>query len=287
METKVLITGGRGYLGVSLQNYLRNLDIPFVVGTRDSENMLGGEVAIDYTSEKSIKAALTDVTHIAHLASVAHTKAPASAYRDGIVKATEMLAKQALGAGVRRFLYASSIKAFGEGAAKTLNEDSPCCPITSYGVAKLEAELILREVFGEQSPKINIVRFPPLYGGQEKGSIKYLRAAARLGVPLPLGGAVNKRTLLSVTKAAQLVGELLMDGGPTLICPHESAVTPLALYSNLCECVGRDGPPLLSKLGFGSWFYQLLANTSLIGPLFQSFEVSSKYRSKYSHILDS
>ena len=168
------------------------------------------------------------------------------------------LAKAAQRAGVRRFVFVSSIKVNGEstnGLPFTVN-DTPQ-PQDAYGTTKREAEDVLRQIGADTSMEIVILRPPLVYGPGVKGNFLRLLQAIARGMPLPLASIHNRRSLVYI---GNLVDAIItcMDapaaaGKTFLVSDGEDVSTP-ALIRKLAAALGRSPrllpcPPALLHFG--------------------------------------
>lgn len=143
---------------------------------------------------------------VAHLAVCVHQMKenatnPLDKYREANRDFTLKLASMTLEAGVRNFVYASTVKVVGEGGQTTepLTEDTPFASEDPYGVSKMEAEKGLFELFSKQTnARCTIFRLPMVYGPGNKVNMLTLLKVAKMGVPLPLGAASGKRSMAYV-----------------------------------------------------------------------------------------
>src|ERR1035437_954085 len=144
------------------------------------------------------------VTHVVHLAAIAHRIAPKdqvddSAYDELNHLGTAQLARAvALTPLVRRFFFMSSIGAVTSLSDEMVNEQTPCHPDTAYGKSKLSAEQALRQIFSESQVEWCIFRPPLLYGPGNPGNMERLLRLLKLNVPLPLRSVRNRRSFLYV-----------------------------------------------------------------------------------------
>lgn len=207
----VLITGASGFVGGQLCPLLRMTGYK-VRGTYFRRIPPPNSAAeMDWIHIPSIGAntdwaeCLADgVTHVVHLAAVAHriatdTEVPDSVYDAVNNLGTAQLAKAvARTPSVRRFLFVSSIGAICNISEATVDESTPCCPSTAYGKSKLAAEESVRSALNNTPVEWCILRCPLLYGPDNPGNMKRLLRLMELGVPLPLGSVNNRRSLLYV-----------------------------------------------------------------------------------------
>ena len=148
--------------------------------------------------------ALSGVECVVHLAARTHVLERSGSwdlaeYRRVNVQGTRHLAESAARAGVRRFIFLSSVKVNGERTFdRPFRESDPGRPEDAYGITKKEAEDALALVSRETAMSTVILRPPLVYGPGVKGNfLRLMRFVAR-GVPLPLGSIQNRRSLLYV-----------------------------------------------------------------------------------------
>jgi nucleoside-diphosphate-sugar epimerase len=209
----VLITGANGFVGRHLVARLAGRNMPVRRAVRrpadegaDRDTFVVGD--IDGGTEWL--APLDGVHTVVHLAGLAHVDSrqlpdPLAAYRRVNTAGTLALANAAVAAGVRRFIFVSTVKVNGEdsGARPFSPQDEPA-PADPYGISKLEAEQGLRTVAGA-SMQVAILRPPLVYGpGVRANFLRLLQLIAR-GVPLPLGSLENRRSLVCVENLCDLI----------------------------------------------------------------------------------
>jgi nucleoside-diphosphate-sugar epimerase len=150
-------------------------------------------------------AALASVQVVVHTAARVHvmrdtTSDPLDAFRQTNVVGTLDLARQAAAAGIKRFIFISSVKVSGEQTAlgHAFLEDDVPAPQDPYGISKMEAEQGLRAIALRTGMEVVIVRPPLVYGPGVKANFASLMRAVKNGVPLPLGAIQNKRSLIGI-----------------------------------------------------------------------------------------
>lgn len=205
-----LVTGARGFVGRGLQATLRQRGVPYQAAGRKIGN---GSVAVgDIDSNTDWTAALEGIDVVVHLAAVnQNVVLGPSATRDDYwevnVEGTMNLAKQAVAAGVKRFVYMSSVKVNGEwtdlGRPFT-STDTPN-PQTAYAASKLEGERRLRVLSDEGSLETVIIRPPLVYGPGVQGSFAALAHRVAEGIPLPLGSIQNRRSMIYLENLTDLI----------------------------------------------------------------------------------
>lgn len=146
---------------------------------------------------------LRDVDCVVHAAAVAHRIGRDQEVSDAVYdrvnhQATGMLALAAGRAGVRRFVFVSSIGATTDMSEAIVNENTPCIPSTCYGRSKLAGERSVSGSLGNGDCDWVILRPTLMYGPGNPGNMGRLLRLVRLQVPIPLGGIRNRRSFLYV-----------------------------------------------------------------------------------------
>lgn len=202
---RILVTGASGFVGNRLVNELGAAGHGVrAVGRKSLLNLTDDFVLVDdINAGTDWTGALIGVGQVIHAAARVHVMSevaadPLAEFRAVNVDGTLNLARQAAAAGVRRFVFISSIKVNGE---QTDNrpafapDDSPS-PEDPYGISKFEAEAGLQKIAAETGMEVVIIRPPLVYGPGVKGNFRSLLKLASLPVPLPLGAIDNHRSLV-------------------------------------------------------------------------------------------
>jgi len=138
---------------------------------------------------------------------------PLAAFRSANVEATLLLARRAVAAGVKRFIFVSSIKVNGEQTSLDTRfrpDDSPQ-PQDAYAVSKHEAEQALLAFAQGKELEVVIIRPPLVYGPGAKGNFARMLKWVVLGVPLPLSAIKdNRRSLVSLHNLIDLIAACLI-----------------------------------------------------------------------------
>jgi nucleoside-diphosphate-sugar epimerase len=161
-------------------------------------------LAVDFSSQDLGGQLLQGIDVVFHLAGIAHQQAPRSAYAQVNHLATVALAKASAEAGVKCFVYLSSVKAMGAPTAATVRtEQQTTQPNTAYGLSKLQAEQDLRSIFAHSEMSVVILRPSLVYGAGVKGNLLSMGRAVRAGLPRPpeMGG----RSMIAVQDLARLM----------------------------------------------------------------------------------
>jgi nucleoside-diphosphate-sugar epimerase len=214
----LLITGGTGFIAQALFQRLTSEGWK-VRATLRAENQfkrlprgISGFVTGDLGSVTDWKSFLEGVDVVVHLAARVHqmreeTPNSEEMYRRMNVEVTQTLAEAAGKAGVKRFVFLSSVKAMGEEtkAGEAWDESSPCYPVDVYGRSKYDAERVLISLGQKTGLEIVILRLPLVYGPRVKANMARLFNIVERGVPLPLGMVKNARSLLFIGNLADAI----------------------------------------------------------------------------------
>lgn len=155
---------------------------------------------------------LSGIDTVIHCAARVHVMQETSAdplalFRQMNVDATINLARQAAQAGVRQFIFISSVKVNGEQTVpgQPFTEDSLPQPEDAYGISKHEAELALLELGCNTGMAITIIRPPLVYGAGVRANFLSMLQSVKRGLPLPLGSINNKRSFVFLDNLVSLV----------------------------------------------------------------------------------
>jgi nucleoside-diphosphate-sugar epimerase len=251
---RVLVTGANGFLGRHVVAALLDAGCAVRAAMRRPSAGAGRWPATveicavgDLGPETDWAAALAGVDAVVHAAAHVHVMRPGPAdeatFERVNVQATQRLAQQAAAAGVRRFVFVSSIMVNGEdsGPRAFRAEDDPH-PVNAYARSKLAAEaLLLRSATGP-APRVAVVRPPLVYGPGVGGNFARLIRACARGWPLPLAAVDNRRSLISVWNLADFVLLLLWHPQATgrvwLVSDGEDVSTP-DLLRRTAAAMGR------------------------------------------------
>lgn len=213
--TKILLTGASGFVGSRLFSELKRSTRFETVGLcrrlpRGSNEP--GLRALGDLQQADLSDLLPDTNVLIHAAARAHiikdgAADPWAEYRRVNVEGTLNLARQAAAAGVKRFVFISSIKVNGEATfnKKAFFANDDPAPEDAYGQSKLEAELGLMQLAEETRMEVVIIRPPLVYGPSVKGNFASMIKLVQKGLPLPLGAIHNKRSLVGIDNLVDLI----------------------------------------------------------------------------------
>ena len=286
---KVLVTGANGFVGQPLCEELlrRGYQIRAAVRSHgqlsaDAETVTVG--AIDRETDWSD--ALSGVDAVIHLAARVHVMKdnaadPLAEFLKVNLYGTSNLAQQAASAGVKRFVYVSSVKVNGEQTTVNrpfLETDEPD-PQDPYAVSKLHAEQDLQRIARETGLEVVIVRPPLVYGPGVKGNFISLLAAIDRGIPLPLAGANNARSLVYV---GNLVDALIAcathpaAAGETYLVSDGDDVSTAMLVDLVARSLGRSSRAFEFPQGLLRAAATVLGRAEQLDRLFGSLRVNDE-----------
>lgn len=206
----ILVTGSNGFVGRELCGVLAARNIPFRAAVRKAPGP--GQVAVgDLNRSTDWRDALEGCSTVIHLAARVHVMSdtaedPLTAYREVNVEASLRLARQAVEAGVRRFVFVSSVKVNGESTVgKPFAASDHPAPCDRYGQSKMEAEAALLSMGRETGLEVVIVRPPLVYGPGVKANFLSLVKLVRMGMPLPFGRADGYRSMVALDNLVDLL----------------------------------------------------------------------------------
>lgn len=242
----ILVTGASGFIGRILCPALINSGYSVRAQFRQQSPAVPG---VDNVITESLgpdtdwSSALRGCEAVIHLAAHAHESSvfDPAACRSVNALGTLRLAEEAAAAGVRRFVFASTVKVHGEGSELAYCESDKPAPQNIYASSKWAAEQGLHEIAARTGMAVVIVRFPLVYGpGVGANFLRLMRSVER-GVPLPLGCIKNRRSLIYVGNLVSALQACLADAAANktfLVADGEDVSTP-ALIRRLALALGR------------------------------------------------
>ncbi len=268
---KLLVTGANGFVGQALCEHLAAQQNRVTALVRDVKTLSIYELTTQ--NIRRLEADFTDVSgfqnHLAGLDAVIHCAArvhqvndtsadPLAAYREVNTQATLALANAAAEAGVKRFVFLSSVKVNGEftqpGQPFRADQAAPQDP---YGISKWEAEQGLREIAARTGMEVVIIRPPLVYGPSVKANFLTMMRWLHRGIPLPLGAIKNQRSLVALPNLVDFIALCLTHpkaANQTFLISDQDDVSTTDLLRGLGDALHRPArllplPQGLLKLG--------------------------------------
>ncbi|WP_199688183.1 UDP-glucose 4-epimerase family protein [Noviherbaspirillum sedimenti] len=268
----ILVTGATGFVGSALVRRLLDEDTfrRLAVAVRSDDRRFPDRVArhvvgdMDGATDWSL--ALDGVSAIVHCAARVHVMMdtaadPLEEFRRVNVQGTLALARQAAAAGVRRFVFISSIKVNGEATplGRPFTADDTPAPLDAYGISKLEAEQGLLDLSAQTGMELVIIRPPLVYGPGVNANFAAMTRWLQRGVPLPLGSIDNKRSLVAVDNLVDLIVTCITHpaaANQTFLVSDGEDISVSELLRRMAQAMGRPA----RLLGVPARFLELAAS---------------------------
>lgn len=285
----ILVTGANGFVGRALCRAALKKNMAVVgavrnAGARSSLDqgvrpVIVGEIGPD----TDWKASVDNVDYVVHLAARVHlmeddSANPLAEYRKVNVDGLKKLAEAAAESGVKKLVFLSSIKVNGEGRDSAYNEDDEPQPDDPYGVSKWEAEQLLRKMGDAGSLRYTIIRPPLVYGPGVKANFLKLIKIVNRGVPLPLGLAANKRSMIYLENLTDAILTAATseksDNGTYLVSDGED-VSVAGLIRSIAEALGKNARLVPVPIGLLMAVDCITGKTEAVNRLVGSLTVDS------------
>jgi len=249
---KILITGSNGFVGSHLCEYFSTIpEYRVLAQIREKTQNLSAsiETIIFDLNDDLTNLDLGSVNVVVHCAGRAHImkeveSEPLSIYRQVNVEGTLNLAKKAAKAGVKRFIFISSIKVNGEVTA-----NKPFTPNESisnlqdpYGLSKFEAEQALLNLAQNVKMDVVIIRPVLIYGPNVKANFKSMVNLAAKGIPLPVGCLDNQRSMVSIYNLIDFIDICLLHPlakNQIFLISDQEDITVKELFMKLAKVQGK------------------------------------------------
>jgi len=252
---RILVTGANGFIGQALCNRLsEDAKHEVVAAVRTASGLIAGITHCqvgDIHSQTAWMHALDRVDVVVHLAGRVHVMRdtdidPFAVYKTINTEGTLNLARQAVVAGVTRFIYVSTIKVCGEGQSllneAAYDETQQPAPSDAYAIFKLEAEKGLQDIARTTGLEVVILRPPLVYGPGVGANFLRLMQMVDRGWPLPLANIENHRDLIYLGNLVDAIVNCITHAGAAnqtfLLADGERISTP-ELIRRLATALGR------------------------------------------------
>lgn len=225
-HSNIFVTGANGFVGCALCKRADSLGFGVKAASRKPYKFSGniehvqiptlGNGVNNGGDFNGLRHALKGVDVVIHLAARVHVMKESvannpeqilQAYRAINVEGTLELARASASAGVRRFIYLSSIKVNGEAthSGQPFMADDVPAPEDPYGVSKLEAELALTALAKLTGMEVVIIRPPLVYGPGVGANFAAMMKILGFQVPLPFGAINNVRSMVGLDNLVDLI----------------------------------------------------------------------------------
>jgi len=289
---RILVTGSTGFIGRGLAAALLRSDY-LVKGTvrsaQGNKELVESGAQVFVTGEidewTDWSEALDGIDVVVHLAARVHmmddlVDDPLAEFRKVNTAGTLNLARQAAAAGVKRFVFISSIKVNGE--LTTLNHpftpDDTFIPNDPYGLSKHEAEQGLLAIPEETGMEVVIIRPPLVYGPGVKANFRLLMKWVQRGVPLPLGAVHNKRSFVALDNLVSFIIHCMdhpRAANEVFLISDGEDVSTTELLQKMARAFGKRSFLLPVPVGLMTFAAGLLGKKDVADRLFGSLQVDS------------
>jgi UDP-glucose 4-epimerase len=225
--TKILITGANSFVGTNFRKFSK---------IRDTE-----EISLYTNKPEDIDYSKFDV--VLHLAAIVHQtkKIPDDAYFNINRDLCLRVAEQAKKAGIKQFVFLSSLKVYGEYIpdSELRSEDSKCFPDDAYGKSKYEAEIGLRKL-EDADFTISIIRPPLVYGvGVKANMLNFMKLVKSFPI-LPFRNIKNKRNIIYIENLVGFIERIIENNASGIfIAKDEGALSTTELVGFLSKYLGK------------------------------------------------
>jgi nucleoside-diphosphate-sugar epimerase len=285
----ILVTGANGFVGSALSKHIEEKGdtVRRVIRRKSGARIDPSEYVVgDIDGNINWLSSLDGIDVVVHLAARVHVMNdrainPLDEFRKVNTEGTKNLARQAANAGVRRFVYLSTVKVHGErtgfgSKSHRFSESDTPNPSGDYAISKLEAEQGLIQISKETGLEVVFVRSPLVYGPDVKANFLRLLSLIDKGVPLPIGCIDNRRSLVSLENLVDYLFKCIKEPAAAnetfMVSDGEDLSTP-ELVRRIAGFMGRPArlvpvPEALLRLGG-----RLLGKSAEIDRLCSSLQV--------------
>ena len=282
---KIAVTGATGFIGRALCKHLPTHGHVVAPVVRQASGLAHEIMVGNIDAATNWRHALGGFDAVVHLAARVHVmddsaQNPLALYRASNTEATLNLARQAAQAGVKRFVFISTIKVNGEGGDAPYRETDVPAPEDAYAVSKWEAERGLTQIAKETGLEVVILRPPLVYGPGVKANFLRLMQTVRKGWSLPLGSICNRRSLLflgNFIDAIRLCVEHPAAAGQTFLVDDGEPISTPELIRAVAHAMGRPARLLAVPVGVLEWLGTLFGKRAAVARLTGSLYVDSSY----------
>ncbi|OED69673.1 NAD-dependent dehydratase, partial [Vibrio tasmaniensis ZS-17] len=257
----ILVTGSTGFVGSRVVESARERNWEVISVVRKQIKPLTNRFVVSsIDSSTDWSRAFDGVDCIVHCAARVHQMNESeqdalAAYRETNMFGTLNLAKQAADAGVKRFVFVSSIKVNGEFNDPNLPFEPNLnnTPQDPYGLSKYEAEVELAKLSKETGLEVVIIRPPLVYGPGVKANFLSMMRLIDKGIPLPFGAIKNQRSFVYLDNLSDLIlvcCEHPSAPGHTFLVSDDHDVSTTQLMQTIAQAMGKS--PLLIPIPM-SW----------------------------------
>jgi nucleoside-diphosphate-sugar epimerase len=276
---KILLTGATGFIGVHLYSLLPN-SIKCVV--RKHKVIPSNNIFKINSLDKNTdwQGAFDDIESIIHLAGLAHShNFTDEDYQSVNVDGTLKLANEAAKAGVKRFVFVSSIGVNGNLTNHIpFSDSSDPAPYNAYASSKYNTEIGLKKIASETGLELVIIRPTLVYGHNAPGNFGSLTKLVQKSPFLPFGLTDNKRDFISVQNLADLLMVCANHpnaAGRTFLASDYETISIKAFTNAIAKGLNKTLIQLPIPIGFMRLAARLVGKSAMAAQLLDNLQVDS------------
>jgi UDP-N-acetyl-alpha-D-quinovosamine dehydrogenase len=285
----ILVTGATGFVGqvvveklITAGHDVRACSRRHAINFHSSVDVIQSG---DLSGDTDWNRVLQDVNIVIHLAARVHMMAdlandPLTEFREVNTDATLNLARKIAEAGVKRFVFISSIKVNGEDTnnGSKFSPDDVHVPTDPYGLSKYEAEQGLLALAKETGMEVVIIRPPLVYGPSVRANFLSMMKWINKGVPLPLGAVHNQRSLVALDNLVSFIIHCANHpkaANEIFLISDNEDVSTTELLNKVANAFGKKALLLPIPVSWMRFVANLIGKAGVADRLFGSLQVDS------------
>ena len=282
---KILVTGASGFVGRYLVNDLSKTD-EVIACVREKSNLLPSSVQQTVSSSFFDLAIPKDTDVIVHLAGIAHNKNNSvDEFKKINVDGTLELARKALEANIKRFIFISSIGVNGNSThGKAFTEQDTPNPTNDYTKSKYEAEKALAKLFENTHIDLVIIRPPLIYAHDAPGNFSKLLMLIKLGQFLPFGCTHNQRSFIAIENLVSFITTCIYHDtkiNETFLIADDEVISTKQLIQCVSSGMGKSMILLPVPTKLLSMLADATGKVSIFEQLYGNLEIDNRKAKKF------
>ena len=282
---KILVTGATGFVGRYLVNGLSKTD-EVIACVREKSNLLPSSVQQIVSNNFFDIAIPKDSDVIVHLAGIAHNKNNSvGEFKKINVDGTLELARKALEANIKRFIFISSIGVNGNSThGKAFTEQDTPNPTNDYTKSKYEAEKALAKLFENTHTDLVIIRPPLIYAHDAPGNFSKLLMLIKLGQFLPFGCTHNQRSFIAIENLVSFITTCIYHDtkiNETFLIADDEVISTKQLIQCLSSGMGKSMILLPVPTKLLSTLADVTGKVSIFEQLYGNLEIDNRKAKKF------
>lgn len=274
----IMLTGGSGFIG---QCFSKQYSVKRYVTRNEGKRVNLNDFMVPcFGSSTKWDGAFDEIDVVVHLAGLAHSGTHVTSdYKEVNIDGTLRLARSAAKAGVKRFVFVSSI---GVNGLSTLDApfslESKPNPHSAYAESKYEAELELKKIALKTGLEVVIVRPTLVYGAEAPGKFGILTRLVDKLPCLPFGLVNNRRSFISVQNLAHLLSTCAIHpeaAGHTFLASESDTVSIKEFTNAIAKGLGKKVYQLPVPVSLMRFAGKLLGKSTMVEQLVGNLQVDS------------